>query len=132
LCNLYSLTKGQQAIRDWAGVMNDRTGNLPPLPDIFPDYAAPIVRNQPEGRERAMVRWGMPSPVSALKDKRTDPELGSTSSLGVGIVCGCQFLGDWLYCRKAALAHNILCWWGRIAMCNPRAAGAAPRACNGR
>jgi len=47
LCNLYSLTKGQQAIREWAGVMNDRTGNLPPLPDIFPDYAAPIVRNQP-------------------------------------------------------------------------------------
>jgi putative SOS response-associated peptidase YedK len=59
LCNLYSLTKGQQAIREWAGVMNDRTGNLPPLPDIFPDYAAPIVRNQPDGRELTMARWGM-------------------------------------------------------------------------
>lgn len=65
--------RGQQAIRDWAGVMNDRTGNLPPMPGIFPNYAAPIVRNQPEGRELAMVRWGMPSPAFALKGKKTDP-----------------------------------------------------------
>ena len=34
---------------------------------IFPDYAAPIVRNQPDGRELTMARWGMPSPVFALK-----------------------------------------------------------------
>ena len=53
--------------------MNDRTGNLPPMPGIFPNYAAPIVRNQPEGRELAMVRWGMPSPAFALKGKKTDP-----------------------------------------------------------
>jgi putative SOS response-associated peptidase YedK len=35
-------------------------GNFPPLPGIFPDYAAPIVRNQPGGRELTMARWGMP------------------------------------------------------------------------
>jgi putative SOS response-associated peptidase YedK len=57
LCNLYSVTKGQQAIRELAGAMRDRTGNLPPLPGIFPDYAAPIVRNQPDGRELTMARW---------------------------------------------------------------------------
>lgn len=45
MCNLYSITKGQQAIRDLYRVMDDRTGNLPPLPGIFPDYAAPIVRH---------------------------------------------------------------------------------------
>lgn len=73
MCNLYSLTKGQQAIREWAGVMADRTGNLPPLPAIFPDYAAPIVRNQPQGRELTMARWGMPSPVLALRGKNSDP-----------------------------------------------------------
>jgi hypothetical protein len=49
LCNLYSVTKGQQAIRELAGAMRDRTGNLPPLPGIFPDYAAAIVRNHPDG-----------------------------------------------------------------------------------
>jgi putative SOS response-associated peptidase YedK len=45
LCNLYSVTKGQQAIREFVRVMNDRTGNLPPLPGIYPDSPAPIVRN---------------------------------------------------------------------------------------
>jgi hypothetical protein len=29
--------------------MRDTTGNLPLLPGIFPDYAAPIVRNAPDG-----------------------------------------------------------------------------------
>jgi putative SOS response-associated peptidase YedK len=53
--------------------MNDRTGNMPPLPGIFSDYAAPIVRNTPEGRELAMVRCGMPSPVFALKGRKVDP-----------------------------------------------------------
>jgi putative SOS response-associated peptidase YedK len=62
MCNLYSMTKGQQAIRELARAMRDSTGNLPPLPGIFPDYPAPIVRNTLDGvRELAMVRWGMPS-----------------------------------------------------------------------
>ena len=73
MCNLYSVTKGQQAIRELARAMRDRTGNLPPLYGIFPDYSAPIVRNQPEGRELTMARWGMPSPVFALKGKKSDP-----------------------------------------------------------
>lgn len=73
MCNLYSLTRGQAAIRELARAMEDRTGNLPPLPGIFPDYSAPIVRNGPEGRELAMARWGMPSPVFALKGRSTDP-----------------------------------------------------------
>jgi putative SOS response-associated peptidase YedK len=50
MCNLYSLTKGQQAIRELTRTMTDRTGNLPSLPGIFPDHQAPILRNQPEGR----------------------------------------------------------------------------------
>jgi putative SOS response-associated peptidase YedK len=53
--------------------MGDRTGNLPPMPGIFPDYSAPIVRNTPEGRELAMARWGMPSPVFVLKGRNSDP-----------------------------------------------------------
>jgi putative SOS response-associated peptidase YedK len=53
--------------------MHDRTGNLPPLPGIFPDYAAPIVRNTVDGRELTMARWGMPSPVFALKGRNSDP-----------------------------------------------------------
>ena len=67
------MTKGQQAIREFARARFDRTGNLPTFPAIFPDYAAPIVRNQSGGRELAMARWGMPSPDFALKGKNCDP-----------------------------------------------------------
>jgi putative SOS response-associated peptidase YedK len=74
MCNLYSITKGQAAIRELARAIRDRTGNLRPLPGVFPDYAAPIVRTAPDGvRELAMARWGMPSPAFALKGKKTDP-----------------------------------------------------------
>ena len=74
MCNLYSITKGQQAIRDLASAMRDQTGNLPKLPGVFPDYFAPIVRVASDGvRELAMARWGMPSPVFALKGRTSDP-----------------------------------------------------------
>ena len=60
MCNLYSLTKGQAAIRDWFRAKHDRTGNLPLFPGIFPDQMAPIVRNGADGeRELVMARWGM-------------------------------------------------------------------------
>ena len=63
MCNLYSLTKGQAAIRDWFRAGNDRTGNLPLFPDIFPDQMAPIIRNRADGgRELVMACWGMPGP----------------------------------------------------------------------
>src|SRR4030081_802308 len=57
------MTKSQAAILAIVRAMRDQTGNLPPLPGIFPDYEAPIVRNAPDGvRELAMARWGMPGP----------------------------------------------------------------------
>jgi hypothetical protein len=36
MCNLYSVTKNQAAIRDLFKVGRDTAGNLPPLPAIFP------------------------------------------------------------------------------------------------
>jgi putative SOS response-associated peptidase YedK len=69
LCNLYSLTKGQVAIREFTRAFTDSTGNLPPLPSIFPDYRASIVRSLSAGRELAMARWGMPSPAFALNGR---------------------------------------------------------------
>jgi putative SOS response-associated peptidase YedK len=74
VCNLYSMTKNVDAIRRLFGIdpARDRTGNLPSLPGIYPDYPAPILRNAADGRELAMARWGMPSPPQALKGK-TDP-----------------------------------------------------------
>ena len=71
MCNLYSITKGQQAILEATRAMTDSTGNLPPMPGIFPDYAAPIVRNTAERRELALARWGMPISQRALLDATT-------------------------------------------------------------
>ena len=61
MCNLYSLTKGQQAIREMTRAMRDVRGNPPLFSGIFPDYSTPIVRNAPDGvRELSTARWGMP------------------------------------------------------------------------
>ena len=62
LCNLYSLTKSQDAIRRLFAVSKDSAGNMPPLPGIFPNYLAPVVRNSPDGRELIMMYWGMAAP----------------------------------------------------------------------
>jgi putative SOS response-associated peptidase YedK len=63
MCNLYSVTKGQAAIIELTRALRDSTGNLPPMPGVFPDYLAPIVRNAPDGvRELMVARWGMPGP----------------------------------------------------------------------
>jgi hypothetical protein len=38
--------------------MNLYVGNLPPMPGVFPDYAAPVVRNADDGTELTTMRWG--------------------------------------------------------------------------
>ena len=56
------MTTNQKAIRDLFNIGRDTTGNLPPLPAIFPDQVAPVVRMNEGERELTMMRWGMPSP----------------------------------------------------------------------
>jgi putative SOS response-associated peptidase YedK len=70
---LYSITKAQDAMRSLFRIRRDLTGNLPPMPGIFPDYPAPIVRIAEGERELAVARWGLPSPAFALKGHATDP-----------------------------------------------------------
>lgn len=72
MCNLYSMTSNPQAIREIARVLEDRTGNLQSLPDIYPNAMAPIVRNGEGGRELVMARWGMPTPSGYLKGHKVD------------------------------------------------------------
>jgi putative SOS response-associated peptidase YedK len=73
VCNLYSVLTTQEAIRRLVEGLVDHAGNMPPLPGVYPDYSAPIVRNAVEGRELVMARWGMPTPPQYLAGKRTDP-----------------------------------------------------------
>jgi putative SOS response-associated peptidase YedK len=46
-------------------VMNQYVGNLPPMPGVFPDYPAPVVRNAGTVPEMVMMRRGMPPPPRA-------------------------------------------------------------------
>ena len=71
MCNLYRQRSGPQAIRDMAGAMRSTVGNLAPS-DIYPDYPAPIVRNNANGvRELALARWGMPSSKKMIFNNAT-------------------------------------------------------------
>jgi putative SOS response-associated peptidase YedK len=68
MCNLYSITTNQAAIIALFRVINRYVGNLAPMPGVFLDYQAPIVRSSAEGRELVTARWGMPSSSKALMD----------------------------------------------------------------
>src|ERR1700716_788148 len=68
MCNLYSITTNKAAIIALFRIVNRYVGNLAPMPGVFPDYKAPIVRNGDEGRELATARWGMPSSQHALME----------------------------------------------------------------
>ncbi len=56
MCNLYNLTTNQQAISDFVSITSDLVGNLEPSIDVYPDRFAPIIRNNEDRRELAMVR----------------------------------------------------------------------------
>ena len=81
ICNLYSQTKSQDAMRHVFDdmlktdeVLEDLTGNLPAMAGIFPDYTAPIIRYRAQGGwQLSKARWGMPTPQVFLEGKRTDP-----------------------------------------------------------
>lgn len=81
MCNLYSQTKSQDAMRHVFDAVAedgedliDTAGNLPSMAGIYPDYAAPIIRAAPNGGwQLSRARWGMPTPQVFLEGKRTDP-----------------------------------------------------------
>jgi putative SOS response-associated peptidase YedK len=62
MCNLYSITTNQAAIAALFRRMNRYVGNLAPMPGVFPDYPAPVIRNAGDDEEMVLMRWGMPPP----------------------------------------------------------------------
>jgi putative SOS response-associated peptidase YedK len=62
MCNLYSIMTNQAAIAALFRVVNRYVGNLQPMPGVFPDYPAPVMRNAGAERELTMMRWRMPPP----------------------------------------------------------------------
>jgi putative SOS response-associated peptidase YedK len=62
VCNLYSSHTTQEAMRRAFEVSRDSAGNVPPLPAIFPDQMAPVVRLHKGECELIRMRWGFPPP----------------------------------------------------------------------
>ncbi len=72
MCNLYSMTSNQDAIRQLTQYFRSAVGNLQPSPAIFANGFGPIVRATSDGPELAQCRWGMPSHPFNLRGKNYD------------------------------------------------------------
>src|SRR5882672_11038947 len=70
MCNLYSITANQAAIIALFRVLNRYVGNLPPMPGVFPDYPAPVVRTAEGERELILMRWGMATAATCRRLSR--------------------------------------------------------------
>jgi putative SOS response-associated peptidase YedK len=103
MCNLYPLRKGPAAILDLARAMTSHAGNLEPG-NVYPDYAAPIVREGANGRELVRARWGMPTPPKFLEGKKTD--LGVTNIRNVASHHWRRWLGVESRCVVPATAFS--------------------------
>jgi putative SOS response-associated peptidase YedK len=65
MCNLYAMTRPLAAVRAFARAARDVSGFQRPLPAIFPDQLAPVVRLAEDGqRTLGAMRWGFPPPGS--------------------------------------------------------------------
>ena len=105
MCNLYSMTSPREAVLRFARAMRDLTGNQPPLPSIFPDQLAPVVRIDPDGvRSIGSMRWGFPPPPNAAPRPITNirntqspfwrPWLGRENRCLVPATAFCEYTGS--------------------------------------
>ena len=74
MCNNYQITSQREAVRELVKALRDLGSNETSRDNVFPDYLAPIVREQNAERVLANARWGLPSPAFALNVK-THPTL---------------------------------------------------------
>lgn len=72
MCNLYSHTRNVDAMRKLFAAF-DVEAQVVPQSGIFPDYPAPIIRNDSDGGppRLTMTRWGMPSSKQAIYQAAT-------------------------------------------------------------
>src|ERR1700742_3930694 len=83
MCNLYSIMRSRAEVSRWFGGGRDRNNNQPPMPAVYPDYPAPVIRVAADGaREMADLRWGLPSPESALPASGVDRGVTNVRNTG--------------------------------------------------
>ena len=60
MCNLYRMTSSADAIAQLFRPLDTGGANVPPLHEIFPDYAAPVIVAEEGGRRLTSMKWGWP------------------------------------------------------------------------
>jgi putative SOS response-associated peptidase YedK len=100
VCNLYNSYATQAAMRQAFNVTHDSAGNVPPLPAIFPDQMAPVIRNHEGERELIQMRWGFPPP----------PKVGNHPVTNVRNV-GSPFWRAWLKPQYRVLGRWCINWF---------------------
>jgi putative SOS response-associated peptidase YedK len=68
MCNLYNVKATSSSLRESLGEYDDLTNGANFDDKIYPDYRAPVLRNNRDDRELALCRWGMPTPYMYVKD----------------------------------------------------------------
>ena len=59
MCNLYSVTRNVEAVRNLFRVSHNRATPFEPMPSVFPGWSAPVVRRADDGeRELVPMSWG--------------------------------------------------------------------------
>ena len=104
MCNLYSITTNQAAIIALFRVINRYVGNLPPMPGVFPDYPAPVIRDTGAGREMVTMRWGMPPPPRTPGPPRFPRELDHRDLVVQG---GNQASCCWFVTKRPTFMKNL-------------------------
>jgi putative SOS response-associated peptidase YedK len=61
MCNLYRMTSSADAIAQLFAPLDTGGANVPPLHEIFPDYAAPVIVAGEERRRLVSMQWGGPA-----------------------------------------------------------------------
>ena len=104
MCNLYSITRSQDAMRQLFSIADDLTGNLAPQPDVFPDQLAPIIRAADGERRLEMMRWGMPGP----------PQFGGAPVTNIRNTTSPHWRGWLTPAHRCLVPVNSFCEWADI------------------
>ena len=71
MCNLYSMTRNVEAIRQLFRIGHNRACAVESLPAIFPGHTAPVVRPTADGeRELLPMGWGFVLPQQGKATRR--------------------------------------------------------------
>ena len=104
MCNLYSMTSNQEAMRRLFK-FSGHPLNLPSLPGIFPGQDAPVVRQTgPDTRELVMMSWGFVLPQSG-KAPNASPTRATTRS-GTARSGANRSSSAAVWCRRPALPNR--------------------------